>query len=143
MDKKKYTLVSNYHSKRLDILSRFLYSEDDINLYDTRFWLYNAKQCYALKSSITKHGFYDHSLPVVNVMLNDGSYKLMMSCSGNKRMMCASLLGLRDVSVRIGNIIDLARISCWPNVANGYYSVAEAKKIFLDYFTMAGYGSYI
>jgi len=136
-------LISSYYSKRLNLFARYLTSPEKINPYAIEFWQSHARQFYAISSLIAKHGFYDHSLPVVNVLLKDGAFKLMMSCSGNHRLMSASILGLTEVPVRIGNIIDLARISYWTNVQNGYYTIPEANKIFLDYFSMAGYGSYI
>ena len=67
----------------------------------------------------------------------------MLSGSGNHRLMCASILGIRSINVQIGSIININDIAYWPNVANGYYSLGEANKIFLDYFNMNGYGSYV
>mgnify|MGYP001320895668 CR=1 FL=1 len=53
----------------------------------------------------------------------------MLSNSGNHRLMCASILGIRSVYVKIGSIININDIAYWPNVANGYYSLGEANKI--------------
>ena len=101
------------------------------------------QQFYYLYNSTLKKGFDQYSHPILNVIINEDTYKFMLSSTGNHRIMCASILGIESINARIGKIINKNDVSYWPNVANGFYSSEEANKIFHDYFNMNGYGSYV
>ena len=129
-------------ARRNNLTNRINQNDENI-FYSKIAWISHAKQFYNLYHSISKNGFRDTSHPILNVIINEGTFKFMLSGSGNHRLMCASILGIRSIYVKIGSIININDIAYWPNVANGYYSLEEANKIFLDYFNMNGYGSYV
>jgi hypothetical protein len=109
--------------------------------YSNKAWVSHAEQFYKLISLIKKNGFRKTSLPVVNIMHKDGECKYIMSHIGNHRMISAFIVGVVDIDVRIGQVIDIKDVNNWKNVKNGLYSKTEARGIFLDYFNGIGYGS--
>jgi len=102
--------------------------------YNDLSWEFHALKFYKLYKSVFKYGFDKTSAIPVNIFIYKNSCRFGLSDDGNHRIRVAHILKFKTVPLKISKFIYFNDFRNWKNVKNGTYSVAQAKKIFFDYY---------
>ncbi len=92
-------------------------------------------QMKKLYLSIKNNGLKkNNDLPKINIMIDSNEWRWFMGDAGNHRSYICACCDYKLFEGRIASIINKNKISSWPNVKNGTYSIKDAEKIFDNYF---------
>ena len=146
IEEKYKTYVEQFIKKRstLKKLNEKLSEKNgDFIMYNELTWESHAEQFYKLYKSISKNSLNNIKIIPVNLFVYENQYRLSLSDDGNHRARIAYLMNLKSIPLRLSKIINFSDMQNWTNVKNNFYSLQEAKKIFIDYFNYNGEGSYV
>lgn len=100
---------------------------------------YRAGNYISLIASIRRSGVVEvEPLPDVDLLVKGDRCRWSAGRGGSHRMRLYRALGRPSFDANILNVVDIAQVERWANVANGTYSARDAASIFEAYWDASG-----